>query len=309
MYLKKISIDELVYPNVWQNELTVFHQKEFLKIYLPYLRIAGIFNDHHELIGMFYYFKKSKYIFQYIIPPPFIPYNGLVFYTNAEKEESKNSVIKEMHQHIVNYFQKTEKAHYIRFVLPPEFVDTQVFYWNKWKVKVHYTYQINLNQTKEELFNNLSPEKRKSIRKAEKDGIQVTETNDFETVKHLIIKTFSRQNKEVNQIYLNKILKEWANDSNAFAFVAYKKDIPVAITFCVFDNQKVYYLFGGYDNEYAHHGAGVMCMWHSILKSKEMGKKIFDFEGSMLPNVERYFRDFGGKLTPYYVCEKWCVLC
>jgi endo-alpha-1,4-polygalactosaminidase (GH114 family) len=46
-------------------------------------------------------------------------------------------------------------------------------------------------------------------------------------------------------------------------------------------------------------------MWKSILKAKQMNLKIFDFEGSMLPNVERYFREFGGNLVPYYSCEKF----
>jgi hypothetical protein len=66
----------------------------------------------------------------------------------------------------------------------------------------------------------------------------------------------------------------------------------------------MYYLFGGYDSSQKHHGAGVSCMWNSILKAKELGLGIFDFEGSMLPEVEKYFREFGGTLKPYYSASK-----
>ena len=31
---------------------------------------------------------------------------------------------------------------------------------------------------------------------------------------------------------------------------------------------------------------------------------IFDFEGSMQPGIEKYFREFGGDLVPYAAIEK-----
>lgn len=304
MYLKEISISELQYPPHLQKQCTVFHQKNFLELYVPHIHIVGIFNQSNELTGLFYYFKKSKWGIQYIIPPPFFPHNGLLFYAQAEKTEKQYSLIKELHQHIVHYFSVSEKAHYIRFVLPTNYIDTQVFQWNKWKVTVHYTYHLDLSLSETQLFENLSSEKRKSIRKAEKDNIQIIPTSDYSTIYELVLKTFQRQNKKINTIYLNKILKQWKNTDNHFAFVAYKNGKAIASGFCIFDNHTAYYLLGGYDDSNAHHGAGVSCMWQSILKSKQMGLSVFDFEGSMLPAVERYFRDFGGKLVPYYVCEK-----
>lgn len=304
MYLQEIDINKLQYPDSFHNTLSVFHQKDFLKIYSPYIHIIGIFNDNNELKGIFYYFKKSKLGITYIIPPPFHPNNGLIFQNEAQSTHKKISNDKELQELISDYFLKKEKADYIRFVLPAEFIDTQVFQWNKWKVKVHYTYQINLNQSIENLFNNLSSEKRKSIRKAEKDKVKITEERNYEIIKQLIHKTFKRQNKQFNTTYLDKIFNDWANDTNSFGFVAYYNNAPIATAFFVFDNSHCYYLIGGYDNEKSHHGAGVSCMWNGILKSKMLGLKVFDFSGSMLPPVEKYIRDFGGQLVPYYVCEK-----
>jgi hypothetical protein len=45
-------------------------------------------------------------------------------------------------------------------------------------------------------------------------------------------------------------------------------------------------------------------MWKSILHARQLGLRTFDFEGSMIPEVERYFREFGGKLIPYYEISK-----
>lgn len=304
MYLEEIDISQLAYPSEWQNQLTVFHQKSLLALYAPYIHIIGIYHDDKKLIGTFYYFKKSKYGISYIIPPPFHPYNGLIFFPEAQSEHRKNSVFKNLQHLISEYLFKKEKATYIRFSLPPAYVDTQVFQWEKWKVNVHYTYQLSLHLSQDEILNNLSSEKRKSIRKAEKDGIMIVEENNYDVIIPLIYQTFHRQKKKINHTYIHKILKEWANETNSFAFVAYHHHQAIACTFCVYDSKSAYYLFGGYDTHKAHHGAGVNCMWHSILKSKTLQLKTFDFEGSMLPAVERYFRDFGGKMIPYYVCEK-----
>ena len=45
-------------------------------------------------------------------------------------------------------------------------------------------------------------------------------------------------------------------------------------------------------------------MWQSILHAKKLGIEVFDFEGSMLVEVEKYFREFGGELVPYYTVNK-----
>ncbi len=309
MYLKPITLSKLNYPESLLDKITVFHQKEFLNIYLPYLHIVGIFNNNNDLIGLFYYFKKSKFGLHYIIPPPFQPYNGLTVLLSAQKEESKNTFLKNVQELIIQYFERHEKVSYIRFALPPDIQDTQVFQWAHWSVKVNYTYQLNLDFSETQLFENLSSEKRKSIRKAENDNIQVVQEKNYSILKHLVLKTFQRQNKKINEIYLDKILNSFANDTNSFCFVAYHEKDPIAATFCVYDHSSAYYLFGGYDDIKKHHGAGVLCMWKSILKSKALGLKTFDFEGSMIPAVERYFREFGGKQVPYYVCEmkKWWI--
>ena len=309
MYLRKVPIKDLSYPTIIYDKLSIFHNKDLLRIYEPFINVIGIFNNNDQIIGLFYYFKNFKWGLNYIIPPPFIPFNGLIINIESEKEERKNSFLKEVHQMIHNYFIHSEKALFIRFVLPPNFIDTQVFQWNKWRVKVNYTYQLNLMKSEKELFEGLSSEKRKSIRKSEKDGVLIKQENNYSIVKDLVLKTFQRQNKNINKKYLEKILLEWANPNNSFAFVAYLNEKPIATTFCVYDQNTSYYLLGGYDAVNAHHGAGVSCMWNSILKSKHLGKKCFDFEGSMLPQVERYFRDFGGSIVPYYVCEKkpWYV--
>jgi lipid II:glycine glycyltransferase (peptidoglycan interpeptide bridge formation enzyme) len=196
------------------------------------------------------------------------------------------------------------KAKLVSFALPFTINDTQPFYWDNFKVIPNYTYRLPLNRTEEELFENLTSEKRKSIKRAEKDNLSIEQTTDYKAVKALIEKTFSRKEKKVSQDYLNKILFEFANVSNSFAFIAHKDGKPSGCVFCIHYNKTAFYLFGGYDEGNKHHGAGVSCMWQGILHAKKIGMTVFDFEGSMLVEVEKYFREFGGDLVPYYTVHK-----
>ena len=45
------------------------------------------------------------------------------------------------------------------------------------------------------------------------------------------------------------------------------------------------------DSKNKHHGAGALSMWGAIKCAKDLGIKYFDFEGSMVAQIERYFRE------------------
>ena len=75
------------------------------------------------------------------------------------------------------------------------------------------------------------------------------------------------------------------------------------------DSQTAYYLLGGYQAEERHHGAGALAVFEAIQHCREIGLKTFDFEGSVIPAIEKYFRGFGGQLKPYFSVNKaWLPL-
>jgi lipid II:glycine glycyltransferase (peptidoglycan interpeptide bridge formation enzyme) len=150
----------------------------------------------------------------------------------------------------------------------------------------------------------MSNERRKNINKSLKDGLHVKKIDDYEVIKSLAMKTFLRQDMGINEFYLDKVLFEFANNKNSYAFGTFMNDKPIACTFCVYDKNTAYYLIGGYDNKNKHHGAGALSMWEAIKFAKKTGLKNYDFEGSMEQQIERYFRGFGGQITPYYRINK-----
>jgi hypothetical protein len=123
-------------------------------------------------------------------------------------------------------------------------------------------------------------------------------------VHSLVLQTHERQKRQINKAFLESILFRFANEKTGFAFATYRGDVPVACSFIVHDGRTAYYLLGGYNSEKKHHGAGALSMFEAIQHAQKLGLQAFDFEGSMIPAIERYFRGFGGKLTPYFSVNK-----
>ncbi len=72
-----------------------------------------------------------------------------------------------------------------------------------------------------------------------------------------------------------------------------------AAIYIVWDEYSAYYLMGGGDPELRTSGATSLAMWEAIKFASRVTKS-FDFEGSMIESVERFFRGFGATQTPYF---------
>jgi hypothetical protein len=308
---------ELIYANsslyeklqafVGKHQL-LFSSEEWLKNYQKeHIFQCAILNNNNEVIGCFIYFQFNKSLFKFVISPPFSPHISLFYVNPSESVVGKNSFTKEILTEVAGYFNSLKLSH-IDIHLPYNIIDTQAFVWKGFTSNNKYSYLLDLTKSQDELWGNLSSEKRKSIGKASKDELLVQETTDFKLVYSLIIKSLDRNGLAKNTDVIKNILFSFANTTNAFAFIAYQNNQAIGATFCVISNKTAVYLFGGFDSKNKHHGAGVSCMWQSILKAKQLNLSYFDFEGSMNPNIERYFREFGGTLSPYCRLQKTTAL-
>ena len=71
---------------------------------------------------------------------------------------------------------------------------------------------------------------------------------------------------------------------------------------CLNMNGVTYYLAA--TNAKENNSLSACGLAHCIGVAQEKGVEIFDFEGSMILEVERFFRGFGGDLTSYFSLEK-----
>jgi len=301
--IKKLSMSYIEkYNELSIEQGSIFNTYQWLKMFDD-LSIYGIFDDGDNLIGGFHLYKEKKFGITVYRDPPFTPFIGPFVKIEAQSPVKITNKYREILSLMAEFLGKLNYS-IISVSLGRNIIDTLPFIWRKFKVVPGYTYILDLSTSLDNLYKNMTVERRNDINKAIRDKLTVEKVNDFNIIKSLVLKTFSRQEKGINEYYLNKILFDFANDSNSFAFVTFKDEKPVAGAFCVYDKLTTYYLLGGYDYELKHHGAGALALWKAIEYSKEIGLKYFDFEGSMVPQIEKYFRGFGGDLKPYFRINK-----
>ena len=99
-------------------------------------------------------------------------------------------------------------------------------------------------------------------------------------------------------------LVDQAMTSNGGVGVAMHENRMVACAVTLADAKQAYYFFGGVDRNSSVQGALGVALNELMNLYRKKGLAVFDFEGSMIPSVENFFRGFGGKQVPYFMVTK-----
>jgi hypothetical protein len=304
MALEIKTIDKQTYIDFCRNDNNIFSVAGWIDIYGDKIICCGVFSSNIQLQAAFYYYKDKYLGISFLHCPPFTPYNGFHIKLNSKNFATQQGETKKIMMCIADFFDKHASKAIVKIALSPEYTDMQAFVWKEFKVIPNYTYRISLDQNLEDITKQMTTERRNDINKALKDGVTSVMCIDNNIIKSVIEKTYSRKSLSFDTFFLDKIFFTFANPANSFGFVSYQNNLPIASVFCIHDASTAYYLLGGYDNGNKHSGAGALALWNAIEHSKKIGLSTFDFEGSMIVPVEKYFRSFGGQLTPYFVMNK-----
>lgn len=303
MILKRIHTPE-IFAALASSHIGVFGTFKWLSIYGEALQLIGIYKDEHQLIGGFYFLKIKKYGFSFIKLPPYTPHCGLFFKSENSNQSSKNNFSKELMDEVCQFISQQNAALTI-LAFPSSINDFQPFIWNKFKVVPNYTYRIQLENSMENIISNFDSKNRNAINKAIKEEL-VTEINGLTKLElfDFFYKSLKATDANIYEQELKRIFLNFSDDSNSFSIAARLKGDLIGLVFCVYDENTCYYLLGGVNKNVRVGGVTNLLIQKSIERAKQLGCKIFDFEGSMLKGVEKFFRGFGPELVPYFTVNK-----
>ncbi len=296
------------YDRLAREHGSVFNTVPWTDLFGDALTRYGIYDAGGALRGGFCLFRENRLGLTVLTNPPVTPSIGPFFESRArhpvaQLEERRDvlAALAELLERLRPAVASVGLAQWVTDCLP--------FFWRDYKVVPQYTYLLSLDQTDEVILADMAEARRRNISKARRDGLQAELTDDYSAIATLVDATFARQGKDVRREYVKRILFSFARPENSYAFVVRSNGVTISGAFVVHDARTAYYLLGGYDTEGKHHGAGALAMFEAIRHARELGLKTFDFEGSMVPAIERYFRGFGGRLTPYLRVNKaWLPL-
>jgi hypothetical protein len=302
MILKQI--DRSTYSSRAEPVLGVFSSEQWLSAYGDDLHFAGIFRDERQMCGGFYFLRTKRMGVSFLKLPPYTPHCGLFYISESSNRSSVNSFSKEVVTEVCNYI-RSQSATLTVLAFPSEVIDLQPFIWEKYKVVPNYTYRIDLRRSTEEIKADFDPKNRNVIAKAEKEGVEVkvsdwTPANKFDFFRNCLVAAEAN----VYEDELEAVFTKFSSEENSFCLEAEKDGQLLGMVLCVFDKKNCYYLLGGLDHRARVNGVNNLLVLRSIEKAKSLGCVTFDFEGSMLKGVEKFFRSFGPELVPYYTVNK-----
>jgi hypothetical protein len=291
------------YETLAQRSGSIFSQLAWLELFGDDVRVLALRDSAGQLIGGFSLYEERRLGLRINRNPPFTPSAGPFLRVNAKNPVEVMSAWKRALSAIAEFLEPTMLG-VVSVALGRNIVDTQPFIWRRFKVVPAYTYVIDLQTPGDGLRRAMSAERRNDISKALRDGLTVEQTTDPELVWRLVQQTYTRQHMSADETAIKRILNVFANPQNSFAFAVKREGAPIAAAFCVHDRQTAYYVLGGYDSTNRHHGAGALAIQEAIFHAQSLNLERFDFEGSMEGQIERFFRGFGGVLTPYFRVNK-----
>jgi hypothetical protein len=249
--------------------------------------------------------QKKKAGMAYSTQPIFTQYWGIMF----RPAEANTAKAFEQKRQWVKAIIKALPAdiRLFNYNFSPAFDYPLPFFWNGYSVSPRYSNHIDLTQTAEQLWSNISEKARGHIRKTEKDGVTVTHGHDIDTVIQIFRKAKEQKIKNMTPAHyraIADIAHHYAALGMCHTIIANDEHgMPVAGTIYFNFNGTTIHFLGSTDPEYKGRGAMALIIWKAMQRA-QADCKLFDFEGSMIEPIEQFFLSFGSVPTPYLNIKK-----
>lgn len=175
------------------------------------------------------------------------------------------------------------------------------FYWMGFAQTTRYTYVVDTSSSVSQLRSNFSKSARKQLSRAE-SKLEVTDNAPLDVLLDLNRRTFGRQGLRVpySESLVHRIDEAVRKHGHRDLLVATDRESgePHAAAYMVGDSSRIYALISGGDPKLRESGAGYLLKWESIQRAKALSAP-FDLEGSMIEDVEQFYRRLGASQTPY----------
>ena len=268
---------------------------------------VSIVEKGNEIVGSFPFVKKQIYLLDFISNPKLTQTMGVwLKYPEGQKYATRLAYEKDIVTQLIKMLPKFDFFHqYFNY----QFTNWLPFYWQDFAQTTRYTYVLEDLPDPDLIFKNFRDNIRREIKKAQKT-LTVSEENNLDEFYRLNKLIFEKQGKNIpyNFELIKRIDDACSKRNCRKVFFARDQQNQIhAVLYLIWDENSAYYLMGGSDPALRNSGANSLLMWEAIQFAATVTKK-FDFEGSMIEPIERFFRSFGAKQVPYFYITKKSLL-
>ncbi len=160
-------------------------------------------------------------------------------------------------------------------------------------------YELNLQKPHKEILLKYSKNLKRNLKKATKNELKI---NTIFSIENFIIlkKKHAKHKIKATQYNVMATLMHTLESKNLGVFYTVKKENKViASAFFIQTESRIVHLFS-VSTLLGKEAAAIPFLFNHIIAQNATKNCIFDFEGSMLPGVSKFFKSFGPINKPYY---------
>jgi hypothetical protein len=281
---------------------SIYHEPFWLDIVAPGQWQDITLDKGGGVVGRWPLVLRERFGLTFSSSPPLTPRLGPLLILRANNPAERTAAIRGALQELIA---KLPPCNGFDQNLTPELDYWLPFMWAGFKVTPRCTYQFQNLSDLEVLRAGMRDTLRNSLKKAEKT-IGVSSGGSFSELADVLKMTFARQNLDLpfSLSLVDELVAANRIRNSGEVFVA--KDAKGAVhaaAFVVWDKRSAYYLLGGADPSLRSSGALPFLLW-SVIAQLSSVVDVFDFEGSNIEGIERFFSSFGAKPVTYFRTER-----
>jgi hypothetical protein len=265
---------------------------------------VAILEKNNEIIASMPYYRVKKFIYSGIQLPLFTPKMGpYVRYPENLKSYDRLSFEKEVFSALIDKLPRTD---FFVQGFHPSVTNWLPFYWKGYKQTTKYTYIIDDLTNTDKVFEEFNYAKKKNIKKAE-SMLEVKFDLTAEAFYQNHVLTLKKQNQKILypfRVFENIYNAAYSRERGKTIYAVDKAGNLHGALFVVWDDNSAYNLISTIDPDLRNSGSASLLI-KEIIRYVATRTKMFDFEGSMIENVENSFRQFAAKQVPYFKIMKY----
>lgn len=252
-----------------------------------------------KVIAAMYYYMNSRWGLKYITQAPLTPFSGIWLAVSPKKSSPYDNTQHE-NELIGALIAQLPKVIFFQQCYHFTLENWLPFHWAGYTQTTRYTHILNLSDDFDSIFAKARHDTRKNYQKANRN-VTITTSEDFVLAYRYLTMTGERHGHSAYTFkQFENLAKAVIYHKQGCVYIANDAEGQThAAAFVVWDNQNCYFLASGMDIQ-KRSAAISGIIWRAIADAKNRGQLYFDFDGSMLQNVENVTRGFGAERKPYH---------
>lgn len=253
--------------------------------------ISGLLYEESDKGFTYFIYSYKKLGKTFLITPPLSPY--------ALEFDSDSNALKSF----LEFLNQNHRKVYVHLILNnTNTANKSVLEDGGFSMSKKPNFILDLRNTPQDLKKGLSSTRRRHINKAERELENRFNTDRLKAF-DLFRDTYKKGGLSIPEVFFNELQNESTSHEQILACV-YDDDELQAANLCVVSGKVAYYLLGGLNPQIKNNHAGSYSLWNCILKARELGAETFNFCGSSVPGIARFFKSFGAHQIQYLEVKK-----